>query len=647
MNQNAAISQAEILREDGAQLYLEPLSSLGTQENVVQGQVPFAPPVSSSIKQADFPKDRRAAMMKVASTVIDLGLRTPQELAARLDKLRPDGSLRQYSRAFWRLMSSFDSSLLESPDWQDIYAKMDKSDTFKIGEHQFCEPDYRQIMLWANALKMEPLTVVERLLSGPGRADYCDSQSHFKNRRIIKLRWDMKLLPLGHFEWVDGLVIESIWFYSADASSAIQIKRSLRLPLPQLRDLICDDMNLICLDLSDCPLLTELYCSCNELTELGLAAVPLLTDLRCYWNKLAKLDLSSVPRLIKLECQGNKLTELDLASAPQLTDLNCSVNALTMLDVRPSKKLRDLSYDREKTKLIQRSDQDFFRVGEFHPPDEGVHSDFISVEKEPAKSPKSTCWLISDGYREIEVLDLQEAVSKEEACTASGLCRYASKFAPERLILSLDELPDLLSRGRLLFGNDSKTPEFSPVNVSRCAREWPALRRHEPSSFLDFFSKQRREKRTRKKHCAEVIFQVFDYLGMVEEKERELEKLKKERWLALDGWSFERGVAEVLRKRGYEVQVTRGSNDGGIDLIITRAEASIIAQCKNHAAPVGPAVVRELYGAMISHGASEAWLIASSGVTIGAMNFTEGKPMRIIDLDEIIQWEAAAQKAGR
>lgn len=303
------------------QLFLEPLASLGMQENMAQGQALFAPPVSSPIKQADFPKDRRAAMMKAASTVIDLILRTPQELAARLDKLRPDGSLRQYSRAFWRLMSSFDSSLVENPDWQDIYARMDKSDTFNIGEHQFCEPDYRQILLWAEALELEPLTVIERLLSGPDGDGYRDSHSQFENGRIIKLRWDMTLLPIEHFEWVDGLVIESIIFYSARPPVADEVERSLSLPLPELLDLSCDSMNLISLDLTAVPKLVELDCGGNELKELDLSAVPRLTKLDCYWNNLAELDLTGVSLLTELNCQGNQLTDLDLSAVPLLTGL--------------------------------------------------------------------------------------------------------------------------------------------------------------------------------------------------------------------------------------------------------------------------------------------------------------------------------------
>ena len=37
---------------------------------------------------------------------------------------------------------------------------------FRIGDHIWCESDYRQIMLWADALKMEPSRMIEVLLAG-------------------------------------------------------------------------------------------------------------------------------------------------------------------------------------------------------------------------------------------------------------------------------------------------------------------------------------------------------------------------------------------------------------------------------------------------------------------------------------------------
>lgn len=86
----------------------------------------LANPPAASLQQTDLPRDRRDAMMKAASVLVDAGVKTPAELATRLDKLAPGGQLRQYSRAFWRLMTGFDSTLDEKPDWNAVYSEIDR-----------------------------------------------------------------------------------------------------------------------------------------------------------------------------------------------------------------------------------------------------------------------------------------------------------------------------------------------------------------------------------------------------------------------------------------------------------------------------------------------------------------------------------------
>jgi len=86
-----------------------------------------APRPSAEWRDEDLPKDRRAAMLNAAGALIDMNLKTPLELAQRLNQLAPGGQLRQYSRSFWRLMTGFDSSLEDNPDWQGIYAGIDNA----------------------------------------------------------------------------------------------------------------------------------------------------------------------------------------------------------------------------------------------------------------------------------------------------------------------------------------------------------------------------------------------------------------------------------------------------------------------------------------------------------------------------------------
>ena len=210
---------------------------------------------------------------------------------------------------------------------------------FRIGDYEWCEPDYRQILMWAKALNLTPEAVQERLFTelkhsyftGEVRAEHT---TQCVNGRIIRLGWDIGLLPLECFEWVAGLVIESIAFFvPSEIHESQRTGRSLSLPLPELRYLDCNWLALTKLDLSAVPLLSELCCDTNQLTELDLSAVPLLTRLSCGANQLTELDLSAVPLLTHLSWPSSQLIELDLSAVPLLTMLNCGGNSLTELDL--------------------------------------------------------------------------------------------------------------------------------------------------------------------------------------------------------------------------------------------------------------------------------------------------------------------------
>ena len=45
---------------------------------------------------------------------------------------------------------------------------------------------------------------------------------------------------------------------------------------------------------------------------------------------------------------------------------------------------------------------------------------------------------------------------------------------------------------------------------------------------------------------------------------------QQEWWWTLDGWQFEQEVAKVFRMYGYKATVTKGSGDGGVDIILKK-----------------------------------------------------------------------------
>ena len=293
-----------------------------------------------------------------------------------------DGSLANTAVGAQRIMSAMVGEMLALTRQEQAGIQSAKR---KIGDYEFCDPDYRQILLWAEAMSLEPLTVIERLLDdgtlfGLGEPGHSTdwTLTRFSNGRIETLYWDRRQLPLRKFEWVEGLEITSFAF-SNEYQPPWKIT-ALSLPLPKLRFLLCAHLGITELDLSLVPSLTTLDCRCTQITkldlsrvpnltllccattkidELDLSCVPNLTSLDCDFTQIAELDLSRVPNLMFLFCWDTQITKLDLSRVPNLTTLNCQGTQISELDIRSCENLSWLNYDEEQTKLIQRDDQDF------------------------------------------------------------------------------------------------------------------------------------------------------------------------------------------------------------------------------------------------------------------------------------------------
>lgn len=64
----------------------------------------------------------------------------------------------------------------------------------------------------------------------------------------------------------------------------------------------------------------------------------------------------------------------------------------------------------------------------------------------------------------------------------------------------------------------------------------------------------------------------------------------------MDGHEFEYFCAELLQERGfYDVEVTKGSGDYGVDILAEKDGISYAIQCKAYTSPVGVKAVQEAY----------------------------------------------------
>ncbi|MCD4713993.1 MAG: restriction endonuclease [Clostridiales bacterium] len=107
----------------------------------------------------------------------------------------------------------------------------------------------------------------------------------------------------------------------------------------------------------------------------------------------------------------------------------------------------------------------------------------------------------------------------------------------------------------------------------------------------------------------------------------------------LSGIEFENLIHELLVKMGFEVETTKVTGDGGIDLVAYNKQPILkgkyVIQCKRWKSTVGEPVLRDLYGAVTHERASKGILVTTGKFTKNAIDFSEGKPLELIDNDEI------------
>lgn len=97
------------------------------------------------------------------------------------------------------------------------------------------------------------------------------------------------------------------------------------------------------LNVSNCPKLTYLNCSLNNLSAVDVSHNPLLETLYVHSNQLSELDVTHNTNLRVLEAYENNITSLDLSKCTNLIELNVSKTSLTNLDLSQNASLRLLS----------------------------------------------------------------------------------------------------------------------------------------------------------------------------------------------------------------------------------------------------------------------------------------------------------------
>lgn len=117
------------------------------------------------------------------------------------------------------------------------------------------------------------------------------------------------------------------------------------------------------------------------------------------------------------------------------------------------------------------------------------------------------------------------------------------------------------------------------------------------------------------------------------------ERKEREYWFGLSGHRFEEEFGMILRNNGYSISVTKGSADGGVDIVAQKGRVKKIIQCKAHKNPIGPSPIRELFGVLSSGDfkATSAIVVCLGGFTRGDREFAVNNNIELWDIADVLK----------
>lgn len=94
-------------------------------------------------------------------------------------------------------------------------------------------------------------------------------------------------------------------------------------------------------------------------------------------------------------------------------------------------------------------------------------------------------------------------------------------------------------------------------------------------------------------------------------------------------------IARLFKKKGYSVEYTPTSNDGGIDLLLTKDLERIGVQCKAYNKNVGVAAVRELQGVKLQWSNLNRFMLVSlHGFSRQAREFSKQYDIELFSIEK-------------
>ena len=98
---------------------------------------------------------------------------------------------------------------------------------------------------------------------------------------------------------------------------------------------------------------------------------------------------------------------------------------------------------------------------------------------------------------------------------------------------------------------------------------------------------------------------------------------------------YERHCALLLRKAGWEAEVTVASGDQGTDVLARRGKRSLVLQCKLYSKPVGNSAVQQIAAARLHHRADFAAVVSNADFTRRARELAATNGVYLLHHEEL------------
>lgn len=114
----------------------------------------------------------------------------------------------------------------------------------------------------------------------------------------------------------------------------------------------------------------------------------------------------------------------------------------------------------------------------------------------------------------------------------------------------------------------------------------------------------------------------------------------------MDGVQFERYLASLFERLGYQTKTTAVTNDYGADLLLQNKKERIVVQAKRYNSKVGIKAVQEIASAKSYYSAHQAWVVTNSEYTIQAQKLAQSVNVKLIDRKGLIDLMLRAKNAS-